>query len=290
MTGHLVVDPVADAPSSRARRSLRYALAHPGLVLSVLVLLLVLGWVLAPSVFTGQSSTSGTAGQQFQAPSWQHLFGTDELGRDVYARVVHGASLSLRAAAIAIVMALVAGAVLGLLAGYFGGWLDTVVMRLVEMMLSIPSVLLSLVLIGALGFGTVNVGIAVGVTGVAGTTRLMRAQVLRARSATYVEAAIISGTRWWRLLPRYVLPDAIGPVLALAALDFGLAVLAVSSLSFLGYGEPPPSPEWGALISDGRNYLTSAWWLTALPGLTVAAVVLAANRLSRTVENERSLR
>jgi peptide/nickel transport system permease protein len=151
-------------------------------------------------------------------------------------------------------------------------------------------VLLSLVLIGALGFGTVNVGIAVGVTGVAGTTRLMRAQVLRARGATYVEAAIICGTRWWRLLPRYILPDAIGPVLALAALDFGLAVLAVSSLSFLGYGEPPPSPEWGALISDGRDYLTSAWWLTALPGLTVAAVVLAANRLSRSVENERSLR
>jgi peptide/nickel transport system permease protein len=290
MTSLLVEDraetPVA-APSP-LRRAARYALFHPGLILSVLVLLLVLCWALAPGLFTGQNPTEGVDLQRFRGPSWHHLFGTDQLGRDVYSRVVHGASLSLRAAIAAIVMAFVAGAVLGLVAGFFGGWFDTVIMRLVDVTLSIPPVLLSLTVISALGFGTLNVAIAVGITSVAGFTRLMRAEVLRVRTAVHVEAAVMCGARWWRILPRYILPSAIGPVLALAALDFGLVVLAVSSLSFLGYGEPPPAPEWGALVSDGRNYLAIAWWLTTLPGLTVAAVVLAANRLSRVLERERS--
>jgi peptide/nickel transport system permease protein len=261
---------------------------RPGFLVSALLLLLVVGWALAPELFTGQSPTEGVAAAKFQGPSWQHLFGTDHLGRDVYARMVHGSSLSLQAAIIAIVIAFGAGTILGLVAGFFGGWFDTVIMRIVEVMLSIPPVLLSLLVISALGFGTVNVAIAVGITSVAAFTRVMRAEVLRVRTAVYVEAAVLCGARWWRVLPRYVVPSAIGPVLALAALDFGLVVLAVSSLSFLGYGQPPPAPEWGALVSDGRNYLGIAWWLTTLPGLTVMAVVLAANRLSRALERERS--
>lgn len=261
---------------------------RPGLVLAVLVLLLVVGWALAPGVFTEQSPVDGVPGGKFQSPSWQHLFGTDHLGRDVYARMVHGCALSLRAALIAIVLAFVVGAALGLVAGFFGGWFDAGIMRAVEVMLSIPPVLLSLLVISALGFGTVNVAVAVGITSVAAFARLMRAEVIRVRTAVYVEAAVMCGARWWQILPKYVVPAAIGPVLALAALDFGLVVLAVSSLSFLGYGQPPPAPEWGALVSDGRNYLGIAWWLTTLPGLTVMAVVLAANRISRVLERERS--
>jgi peptide/nickel transport system permease protein len=261
---------------------------RPGFALSALVLVLALGWAVVPGLFTGRSPIDGVTSQKFQAPSWQHPFGTDQLGRDVYARMVYGSALSLRAALIAIVLALVVGAVLGLVAGYFGGWLDVVVARVVEVMLSIPPVLLSLLVISALGFGTVNVAIAVGITSVAAFARLMRAEVMRVRTATYVEAAVMCGARWWQVLPRYVLPAAFGPVLALAALDFGLVVLGVSSLSFLGYGQPPPAPEWGALVSDGRNYLGIAWWLTTLPGLTVMAVVLAANRISRVLERERS--
>ncbi|MET0132425.1 MAG: ABC transporter permease [Kibdelosporangium sp.] len=260
----------------------------PGFVLSVLALALVIGWALAPGVFSGQSPIDSLPGEKFQPPSWQHLFGTDHLGRDLYARMVHGASLSLRAALIALVLAFVAGAILGLVAGFFGGWCDAGIMRVVEVMLSVPPVLLSLLVISALGFGTVNVAVAVGITSVAAFARLMRAEVIRVRAATYVEAAVMCGARWWQVLPRYVLPAAIGPVLALAALDFGLVVLAVSSLSFLGYGQPPPAPEWGALVADGRNYLGIAWWLTTLPGVTVMAVVLAANRIARMLERERS--
>lgn len=264
----------------------RTARSHVGVVLSALVLLLVLGWALVPGLFTAQSATEGVPADRFRPPSSAHLFGTDQLGRDVFARVVHGASLSLQAVVTAIAIALVVGVLLGLVAGYFGGWSDALAMRLVEIMLSVPPVLLSLTIISAIGYGTFNVAIAVGITSVAGFARVMRAEVLRVRTAPYVEAAIMCGTRWWRLLPRYVLPAAIGPILALATLDFGLVVLAVSSLSFLGYGQPPPAPEWGALVAGGRDYIATAWWLTVLPGLTVAAVVLAANRLSRVLETE----
>ncbi|OPG04633.1 MULTISPECIES: ABC transporter permease [unclassified Microbispora] len=269
-------------------RVARYSAAHPGAVLSILVLLVVLGWTLAPGLFTGRSPIEGITTQRLLPPSADHLFGTDQLGRDVYARVVHGASPSLRAAVSAIGVALLAGGALGLFAGFFGGWAETAIMRVVEVALSIPPVLLSLLIISALGFGTLNIAIAVGAVSVAGFARVMRAEVLRVRTAAYVEAAVLCGARWWRILLRYVLPSAAGPVLALAALDFGLVVLAVSSLSFLGYGQPPPAPEWGALIAGGRDYLASAWWLTTLPGLTVAAVVLAANRLSRVLETDRS--
>lgn len=271
---------------ARIRRILAAPLRSPGVTLSALVLLLVLGWALVPEWFTDRSPLTGAPGERFQPPGTEHLFGTDQLGRDIYARVVHGASLSLRATVAAILIALGGGVGLGLVAGFFGHWTDTVIMRIVEVMLSVPPVLLSLTIITALGFGTGQVAIAIGVTSVAAFARVMRAEVLRVRTAPYVEAAILCGTRWWRILPRYILPAAIGPVLALAALDFGLVILAISSLSFLGYGEPPPAPEWGSLVAEGRNYLATSWWLTTLPSLTVTVVVLAANRLSRVLEAE----
>jgi peptide/nickel transport system permease protein len=270
--------------ASWLRRVAQPVVAHAGLSLSVLVLLVAVGWALVPDWFTGQSSTDGIIADRFQPPSPQHIFGTDELGRDVYARVVHGAALSLGASLTAIGIALVSGLVLGLVTGFFGGWLDTVIMRLVDVMLAFPPMLLSLLAVSALGIGTVHIAIAVGATSVAGFTRVMRASVLRVRTAAYVEAGTLCGVRWLRILISYVLPPAVGPVLALAALDFGLVVLAISALSFLGYGEPPPAPEWGSLVADGQDYLSTAWWLTTLPGLTVAVVVLAANRLSRTLE------
>ncbi|WP_243715932.1 ABC transporter permease [Actinomadura darangshiensis] len=131
-----------------------------------------------------------------------------------------------------------------------------------------------------------KVAVAVGVASVATFARVMRSEVLRVRQAVFVEAARSCGTRWYAVLGRHVLPNAIGPVLVLATLDFGTAVLAVSSLSFLGYGAAPPAPEWGTLISDGRNYLANAWWMTALPGLTIAATVLATNRIARALDGE----
>ncbi|MEU2254523.1 ABC transporter permease [Nocardia xishanensis] len=263
------------APSLRALRR------NAGLIVSAAVTLLALGWALAPSLFAGGDPLTGVPAEKFQPPSAEHWFGTDNLGRDLYTRMVHGAGLSLTATLSAVALALVAGALLGLLAGAIGGVVDAVAMRVVDVLLSIPALLLSLALVTALGFGTRNVAIAVGVSLIANFARVMRSEVLRVRRAVYVEAAHASGVRWYAVLARHVLPNSYQPVLALAAVEFGMAVLSVSALSFLGYGAEPPTPEWGSLISEGRNYLATAWWLTTLPGLVIIGVVLAAQRLGR---------
>ncbi|TCJ90152.1 peptide/nickel transport system permease protein [Nocardia alba] len=267
----------------RGHRTARWARAHLGLLVSGIVLAVAVGWAVAPSVFASGDPLTGVPAQKFQAPSAAHWFGTDNLGRDLYTRMVHGAGLSLTATLTAVGIALVVGSALGLLSGASGGIVDTAIMRVVDVLLSIPSLLLALALVTALGFGTRNVAIAVGVSLIANFARVMRSEVLRVRHAPYVEAAHASGVRWYAVLVRHVLPNAFQPVLALAAVEFGVAVLAVSSLSFLGYGTKPPTPEWGSLISEGRNFLASAWWLTTLPGLVIIAVVLSAQRLGRFV-------
>ncbi len=155
------------------------------------------------------------------------------------------------------------------------------IMRLVDVLLAIPSLLLQLTVIILLGFGTVNAAVAVGVAAIASFARLARAEVVRVRHSDYVEAARGSGGTFFAVFWRHILPNSLTAVLAFATLQFGQAMLALATLSFLGYGTPPPVPEWGLLIAEGRNYLSTAWWLTTFPGLAVVAVVLAANRLSR---------
>ena len=279
---------LAQPPTRRERvaRLLRFLGRRPGLLAAILVVLLVLIAAFAPGVLAPGDPNLGVVADKLRPPGAGHLFGTDYLGRDLYTRVVHGASLSLQGTLIAVTVALVAGGLVGLLAGFVGRWVDEVLMRIVDVLLSIPAVLLSLALITALGYGTVNIAIAVGIASVASFARVMRAETLRIRQATYVEAARSVGTRWYVTLWRHVLPNAAGPVLVLAVLDFGLAILAISSLSFLGYGAPPPAPEWGSLIAEGRNYLATSWWLCALPGLTIAATVLSVNRISRALDGE----
>ncbi|MEW9265985.1 ABC transporter permease [Kineococcus endophyticus] len=259
-------------------------LRHPDLLLAGFVLLVVLAWAVAPSLFTGQDPVQGVTADRLQGPSAAHLFGTDHLGRDLFARVVHGSRLTLQATVLAVLIGLVVGTLVGLVAGFLRGIVDDVLMRVVDVLLSIPALLLSMALITALGFGTVQVAIAVGIGTVANFARVMRSEVLKVSASPYVEAARASGVRTTGVLFRHVLPNAAGPVLALSALEFGVAVLAVSALSFLGFGAPPPAPEWGSLVSGGRDYLATAWWLTTLPGLVVVAVVLSANRVARALE------
>jgi peptide/nickel transport system permease protein len=282
----------ADAEPQAARRIAGSFLARLrkrmtwGLALSLLILLTAAAWAALPGLFTSYDPMTGVTSEALQSPSLTHLFGTDQLGRDNYARLVYGSRLSLQAIVTAVAIALCVGSVFGLIAGFLGGFVDTFTMRVVDLLLSIPSLLLSLALITVLGPGTTNVAIAVGLASVASFARLMRAEVMRVRTATYVEAATAVGARRSQILLRHVLPNSSGPVLAMAALELGGAVLAVSSLSFLGYGAQPPTPEWGSLISAGRDYMATAWWLTVLPGLVVTAIVLAANRLARAIERE----
>ena len=251
-----------------------------GLYLAIVVVVLAVLWAVIPGVFAPGNPLTGVPADKLLPPSAAHWFGTDTLGRDLFGRVVHGAVHSLSGALIAVTVGLGFGTLIGAIAGAVGGILDDVLMRVVDVLLAIPGLLLSLSVIILLGFGTVNAAIAVGLGSIAAFARLMRAEVARVRRTEYVEAAYGSGATFFAVLRRHVLPNSLTPIVALAALQFGTAILAISTLGFLGYGAPPPTPEWGLLIAEGRNYIGTAWWLTALPGLVVVAVVLSANRIS----------
>jgi peptide/nickel transport system permease protein len=289
--GALPPTAVPDATGGRrGATTARALLRRPGVVIAAVWIVLVTIAAFFPSWLTSQQPLQVAPIDRLQPPSWQHLFGTDQLGRDLYARTVYGAQLSMRSALLAVAVGLVVGGGIGLIAGFARGWLDDAAMRIVDVVLAIPSLLLSLALITVLGFGTVNVAIAVGLASVAACARIMRAEVLRVRQSTYVEAAHANGARWSAVLLRHVLPNSVGPLLVLVALEFGTAILAISTLSFLGYGTKPPTPEWGSLVASGRDFLRDAWWLTTLPGLVVAATVLAANRISRALDASRDAR
>lgn len=257
-------------------------LRRPPTLAALAVVVVVLAWALAPGLFTGHDPVTGVPADKLLPPDGTHWFGTDHLGRDLFARTVHGTSLSVRAALLAIAVALLAGSAVGLLAGSARGLVDDTLMRATDVLLAIPGLLLSLAVVTALGFGTVKVAIAVGVASVATFARVMRGQVLRVRHATYVEAAHLAGVGRTAVVLRHVLPNAAGPVLALAAVELGAVILAVSALSFLGYGATPPTPEWGSLVAEGRDYLSVAWWYSTLPGLVIALFVLAVGVLGRT--------
>ncbi|WP_182058869.1 ABC transporter permease, partial [Pantoea sp. ME81] len=256
---------------------------QPGLWLAWAVMLLALLAAFAPGLFTHYSPTQGVPGAQRLAPQAAYWLGTDQLGRDLFTRIVYGASQSLAAAFAAVAMGLIGGTTLGVLAGAVGGRTENTLMRLVDVLLSIPSLLLSLSVLILMGFGTVHAALAVGIASIASFARLARGEVVRVRRSEYVEAAYGSGGSFWLVLWRHILPNSLTAVIAFAALQFGQAILALSTLSFLGYGTPPPTPEWGLLIAEGRNYLATAWWLTTFPGIVVVAVVLAANRISQQI-------
>ena len=272
--------PPAAAPGS-ARRRVR-SWVRPGFVLPALVILVALLWALAPALFTGQSPTASVA-PSLQGPSAEHWFGTDATGRDVFARVVYGASQSIVGALIAVLVGLVVGTAAGVTAGAVGGAVDEILMRVVDVLLAIPALLLSLSVVILLGFGTVSAAVAVGVTSIAVFARLARSRVVSVRVSDYIEAAYGSGGTFFGVLWRHILPNSLTPVVALAALQFGSAILQISTLGFLGYGAPPPTPEWGLLIAEGRNYVATAWWLTVLPGAVVVLVVLSTNRMSQAI-------
>lgn len=267
---------LAAAPRVAALRRVR-----PGVVLAALVLLVALLWAVAPGLWTAYDPNLGIPRGGLRPPSDAHLLGTDGLGRDLYARIVYGARESLLGAAVAVAVGFGIGTFLGVFAGAAGGWAEAVVMRLVDTLLAIPALLLSLSLVVLLGFGTVNIAVAVGLVSVARFARLARSEVVRVRASDYVEAAYGSGARFLAVLWRHVLPNSLTAVLALAALQFGSAILQISTLGFLGYGAPPPTPEWGLLIAEGRNYLARAPWLVTAPGVVVILVVLSAERIGR---------
>ncbi|SEE71639.1 ABC transporter permease [Jiangella alba] len=252
------------------------------LALAVVTLLVVA--VVAPGLLTAYDPLAPDPAAILQGPSAAHPFGTDYLGRDLLSRVVHGTVRTMVGSAVAVVIGLGLGTVLGLLAAYFGGVVDAVISRVVDVLLSIPGLLLSMVVVVALGFGALNAAIAVGVSSVAVFTRLMRSETLTVTGLPFVEASHHLGGSRRQVLIRHVFPNSYSAVLSLTALQFGLAILWISSLSFLGYGAPPPQPEWGLLVAEGREYVVSSPWLVVIPGLAITVSVLSISRVSQFVK------
>ncbi len=277
-------------PAGRRRRrlrALRVLLRRPGFVIAVAFIALVILSALFPSWFTAADPYATAPADKLLPPGPAHWFGTDELGRDLFSRVVHGGLLTLQAVALALGIATVFGLALGVVSGYLGGVTDSFVMRVVDVFLAIPGLLLALAIVTAIGFGTVPVAIAVGVGIIPGFARTTRAEVLRVRTLAFVEAARASGATSTRILVRHVLPNSWGPVAALVVLDSGVAIISIAALSFLGFGAEPPAAEWGTLISAGRGYLVTSPWVSLLPGLFVGFVVLSLNHIARTLEEVR---
>jgi len=254
----------------------RNALTFTGFVLvAALVLMALLAPVLAP--YPGDAFSDVHPDQQLLRPSWQHPLGTDELGRDMLSRILFGARISLGVGVIAIGLALLIGVPLGLIAGFAGGFLDELIMRVTDIFLSFPSLLLATAIAAMLGPNLTNAMIAIALSWWPWYTRLIRGQAVSLRERGFVEAARSVGVSPFKIITRHILPNALSPVIVQASMDFGSIILTSSSLSFLGLGAQPPQPEWGLLVSIGRNFFLSSWWYVTFPGLAVFLTVLAFN-------------
>jgi len=252
---------------------------HPGAVIGF-VLLLILS---SSAVFADRISlfdpTKPDYNARLVAPSLAHPFGTDELGRDVFTRVLFGGRISLRVGLVSVMIGAIAGTVIGLASGFYRGWVDELIMRLMDMLMALPGILLSLTIVFALGPSLFNVMIAVGVASIPEYARVVRASVLSAREQVYVEAARASGVTDRGIMFRHILPNVFAPIIVIATLGLAGAILSVAALSFLGLGAAPPTPEWGVIIADGRSRLRTEWWISTFPGLVIALTVLAINLL-----------
>lgn len=248
--------------------------------LGALALLVALGLaVVAAPLLTPYDPLEMAPDQRLLPPGPGHLAGTDLFGRDVATRLLYGGRVSLLIGVLAVAIALVPGTALGLIGGYYGRWADRVTGWLVDVMLSFPSILLALTIVAVLGPSVLNVVVAVAIASIATYVRLVRGQVLSARRKPYVRAAVTVGCTDQRILARHILPNVAGALVVLATLDVGWAILSASALGFLGLGVQAPTPEWGAMLNEGRGYLRDAPWLTVAPGLMIALTVLAVNVL-----------
>ncbi len=244
-----------------------------------LAFLIVLAAVFAPVITGGVSPTDAVLKDALQPPSANHIFGTDKLGRDIFVRVIYGARTSLTAAFSVVLIIFVLGTVLGVLAGYFGGWVDTVIMRLADMMVSFPGMVFAIAVAGILGASIKNAVIAVSLVSWTKYARLARSLVLKIRNRDYVAAAIVTGSRTAYILKRYMVPNVIPTLVITAATDIGGMMLELAGLSFLGFGAKAPTPEWGLMLNEGRQFVQNAPWMMIYPGAAIFVVVVVFNLL-----------
>lgn len=244
-----------------------------GLVIIVIVFFIA---IFAPFLSTYDYGKTDVS-LKLKPPSFQHYLGTDQLGRDVFSRMLHGSRISLSVGFVAVGIAVLIGILVGAMAGYKGGWVDSLLMRFVDIMLSFPSFFLILTVVAILRPNIYNVMIVIGITSWEGTARFVRAEFLSLRERDYVQAARALGVKDRRIIFRHILPNALAPVFVTASLGVASAILVEAGLSFLGFGVQPPAPSWGNILTEGRTYIFDAWWLTVFPGLAILITVLSFN-------------
>ena len=254
----------------------RNKLAMAGLGIVVLLALMA---VFAPLIADRQASTLQVLADRLQPASWQHPFGTDELGRDIFARVVFGSRITLTIVAMVGVIVVPVGLAIGLPAGYFGGVVDTVLMRITDIFLAFPRLILALAFVAALGPGIGNAVIAIAITSWPPYARIARSETLTIRNADYISAVRLVGASPWRIVARHIMPLCLSSVIVRVTLDMAGIILTAAGLGFLGLGAQPPAPEWGAMIAGGRAYVLDQWWVAAAPGAAIFLVSLAFNLL-----------
>lgn len=257
------------------RRGLRSTNVVAGAVLLGLIIIMVL---IAPLV-TQYSPTEQFRRERLEPPSSTHFFGTDNLGRDIYTRVLYGGRVSLQIGIVSVAIGAVIGTLLGLMAGYFGGLLDTIIMRFIDIMLAFPGILLALAIIAVLGRDLQNVMIAVGISTIPIYTRIVRGSTLSIREFDYVLATRALGASGWRIIFNHILPNVLSPIIVVSTNGIAGAIIAGAALSFLGLGQQPPDPEWGLMLDEGREFIRVAWWTTTFPGLAIMVTVLSINLL-----------
>ena len=248
-------------------------------IFAVLAVLLVLMAVFAPQLSRGIDPVKGSLKESIMPPSAEHPFGTDKMGRDIFVRVLYGARVSLSSTFILVGVVFVIGTFLGILAGYFGGWVDAVIMRLADMMIAFPGLVLAIAVAGILGASTRNAIIAIAVVTWPKYARLARSLVMKIRHTDFVAAATVTGSRTPYMLWKYMLPNTITTLVITAATDIGGMMMELAALSFLGFGAQPPTPEWGSMLNEGRNFMQSAPWLMVYPGLAIFGTVVVFNML-----------
>jgi peptide/nickel transport system permease protein len=258
---------------------LRAASRHPSLLAGAAILAFMLFTALFPQLFTDFNPVVMSIRDRMQPPGLVHPFGTDQYGRDILARVVYGGRYSLVMGTVPIFLAAGAGIVLGLLAGFYGGWTDALIMRLMDVWVAFPIILLALAIVTALGPGLVNIMIAIGVAWVPYYARMVRGVVLGMRNHSFVEAARVVGMGDGRIITRHILPNTLAPLIVMSSMGIAGAILTGASLSFIGLGPQAPTPEWGVILADGRQFIRLAWWIGFFPGAAIAITVLGANLL-----------
>jgi ABC-type dipeptide/oligopeptide/nickel transport system permease subunit len=258
---------------------LRRALAHKGAVAGGAILLMIgLGAGLAPRL-APYDPIAQDQRASLRAPGWSHPLGTDVFGRDILSRVIWGGRASLRVGLLAVAVSATLGTLLGLLAGYYEGWTGTIVLRLTDVLLALPGILLALTIVAATGPSLENVTVAVGLSSAPAYIRVVNGSVLDLKTRAFIEAVRASGALDLRLIARHLLPNILAPVIVLTTVGLGNALLVAATLSFLGLGAQPPSPEWGAMLSQGREFIFGYWWIATFPGLAILLAVIGANLL-----------